>query len=51
MKIDVGAFLDSLSIMGYGMLGIFIVTVIIISSVWFLNAVTSPKKEKENNQQ
>ena len=50
MKIDVGAFLDSLSIMGYGMLGIFIVTIIIISSVWFLNAVTSPKKEEKKEQ-
>lgn len=44
MKFDVGALLDSLPIMGYGMLGIFIVTGIIILSVYLLNGLTKPKK-------
>ncbi len=46
MNFDVGALLDSLPIMGYGMLGIFLVTGIIITSVYLLNWLTKPKKEK-----
>ena len=40
MSINVQAFLDSLSIMGMGMVGIFIVTAIIIVVVSLLNKIT-----------
>jgi len=40
MSINVQAFLDSLPIMGMGMVGIFIVTVIIIVVVSLLNKIT-----------
>ena len=39
--LNVQAFLDSLPIMGMGMVGIFIVTVIIIAVVSMLNKITS----------
>ena len=39
--INVQAFLDSLPIMGMGMVGIFIVTIIIIAVVSLLNKITS----------
>lgn len=45
MKIDVQALLETLPIMGKGMLGIFIVTLAIILTVTILNAVTSKKKK------
>ena len=38
--VNVQAFLDSLSIMGMGMVGIFIVTIIIIAVVSLLNNIT-----------
>jgi len=41
MSINVQAFLDSLPIMGMGMVGIFIVTVIIIVVVSLLNKITT----------
>ena len=41
MSIDVNAFLASLPIMGMGMVGIFIVTIIIIVVVSLLNNITS----------
>ena len=41
MSIDVNAFLASLPIMGMGMVGIFIVTVIIIVVVSLLNNITN----------
>ena len=41
MKIDTNAFLDSLPIMGVGLLGIFIVTIILIVGIYILKAVTS----------
>ena len=41
MSINVQAFLDSLPIMGMGMVGIFIVTVIIIAVVSLLNNISS----------
>ena len=60
MKIDTGAFIKSLPIMGIGLLGIFIVTVVIILGIYILRALThespnpdqsgmmqTPKKESE----
>ncbi len=44
MKIDVQALLETLPIMGKGMLGIFLVTGAIILVVMLLNAVTTKKK-------
>ncbi len=44
MKIDVQALLETLPIMGKGMLGIFIVTTAIILVVMLLNATTTKKK-------
>lgn len=43
MAINVQGFLDSLPIMGIGMVGIFVVTLIIIAVVEFLNRTTSKK--------
>ena len=48
MKIDTDAFVDSLPIMGNGLLGIFIVTVVIIISIYILKALTSRKTEAKN---
>ena len=39
-------FLETLPIMGKGMLGIFIVTGVIILCVYALNAIFSPKNKK-----
>ena len=47
MKIDFNAFLDSLPIMGKGMLGIFLVTAVIILTIVFLNWITAPRKKKD----
>lgn len=48
MKIDVNAFLNSLQYMGKGMLGVFIVMLVIILMTIALNKVTGMigKKEK-----
>ena len=43
MGINIQAFLDSLPIMGLGMVGIFIVTLIIIAVVEILNKATNRK--------
>ena len=47
MKIDTDAFLDSLPIMGNGLLGIFIVTAVIIIGIYILRALTSRKAGTE----
>ncbi len=47
MKIDTDAFVDSLPIMGNGLLGIFIVTIVLIVSIYILRALTSKKAEAE----
>jgi len=46
MNINVDAFLETLPVMGKGMLGIFIVTGVIVLAIYILNAVTG-KKDKE----
>lgn len=46
MTINVDAFLKTLPIMGKGMLGIFIVTLVIILVITILNKVTSNISEK-----
>lgn len=43
MQINVQAFLEALPIMGLGMAGIFIVTIIIILIVMILNKTTTKK--------
>ena len=48
-RIDADAFVDTLPIMGKGMLGIFIVTAVIVITVAVLNKVTGKKKNKDNN--
>ena len=45
MKIDFQQFVDSLPIMGKGMLGIFIVTGVIILMVMLLNKLSNTKKD------
>ena len=49
MKVDVNAFFDSLPIMGVGLLGIFIVTIVMIIGIYILKAVT-PKDDEEEEQ-
>ena len=55
MKIDTNAFMNSLPIMGVGLLGIFIVTIVIIVGIYILKAITPNDKEtkrpeKEDNE-
>ncbi len=45
MEINVQRFLDTLPIMGKGMLGIFIVTGILIISIYLLNAISNRKSD------
>ena len=47
MKIDTGAFMQSLPIMGIGLLGIFIVTAVFIIGLYILRAFTSLKPASE----
>lgn len=47
MKIDTGAFMQSLPIMGIGLLGIFIVTAVLIIGIYILRAFTSLKPDSE----
>ena len=47
MKIDTDAFVNSLPIMGSGLLGIFIVTAVIVICIYILRALTSRKTEAE----
>jgi flagellar biosynthesis/type III secretory pathway M-ring protein FliF/YscJ len=52
MKIDTNAFLQSLPIMGVGLLGIFIVTLVIIVGIYILKALTKnskPEDEKKDS--
>ncbi len=46
-KINIQGFLDTLPIMGKGMLGIFIVTCVIILTVILLNKLTAPRKNRD----
>ena len=49
MKIDINAFLNSLPIMGVGLLGIFIVTAVIILGIYILKAVTAHVADTEES--
>lgn len=50
MKIDTNAFLDSLPIMGAGLLGIFIVTAVIIIGIYILRAITSKSSTSDESE-
>ena len=47
MKIDFNAFLESLPIMGVGLLGIFIVTIVLIIGIYVLRAITAKAGDTE----
>ena len=47
MKIDFNAFLESLPIMGAGLLGIFIVTGVLIIGIYILKAITAKAGDNE----
>ena len=47
MNYNIDAFLNSLPMMGKGMLGIFVVTIVIILMIALLNKVTAAKKTEE----
>ena len=49
MKIDIANFITSLGIMGKGMLGIFIVTAILVISIYVLNFIGRKLQSKKNN--
>ena len=49
MTIDTDAFVDSLPIMGVGLLGIFIVTGVLIIGIYVLKALTRKKAEPLEN--
>lgn len=46
MNFNIDAFLNSLPMMGKGMLGIFVVTIVIILMIALLNKVTAAKSEE-----
>jgi 1,4-dihydroxy-2-naphthoate octaprenyltransferase len=50
MQFNPSAFVENLSYMGLGMLGIFIVIGVIILSVVVLNKATSPKPQKKDEE-
>lgn len=50
MKIDFAAFVDSLKYMGQGLLCIFIVTGVIIGSIYILNKLTAEKKKSDDGE-
>lgn len=47
MNLNIDAFLNSLPMMGKGMLGIFVVTLVIILMISLLNKATASKQTKE----
>ena len=47
MNLNFDAFLNSLPMMGKGMLGIFVVTIVIILMISLLNKVTTEKRTEE----
>ena len=47
MNLNIDAFMNSLPLMGKGMLGIFAVTIVIILMIALLNKVTSVKQTEE----
>ena len=47
MNFNIDAFLNSLPMMGKGMLGIFVVTIVIIVMIALLNKLTSAKQTEE----
>ena len=47
MNLNIDAFLNSLPMMGKGMLGIFVVTIVIILMIALLNKVTAAKQAEE----
>ena len=49
MKFDINAFMDSLPIMGVGLLGIFIVTIVIILGIYLLKAITAKTDKNDSD--
>ena len=47
MNLNIDAFMTSLPLMGKGMLGIFVVTIVIIVMIALLNKLTSAKLTEE----
>ena len=47
MNLNIDAFMNSLPMMGKGMLGIFVVTLVIILMITLLNKLTAPKQSEE----
>ena len=47
MNLNIDAFMNSLPLMGKGMLGIFVVTIVIILMIALLNKVTSTKQTEK----
>ena len=47
MNLNIDAFMNSLPLMGKGMLGIFVVTIVIILMIALLNKVTSVKQTEK----
>jgi len=47
MSLNIDAFMNSLPLMGKGMLGIFVVTLVIIIMISLLNKLTAPKQTEK----
>lgn len=47
MELNVEQFMETLPIMGIGMLSIFVVTIVLILGIWVMNKVTNRKHGDE----
>lgn len=47
MELNVELFMETLPIMGKGMLGIFAVTIVLILGTYVMNRITSGRKDKD----
>lgn len=49
LAVNVQLFLETLPIMAKGLIGIFVVTGVIILTIYLLNALTAPRKKKDGD--
>lgn len=49
LAINVQLFLETLPIMAKGLIGIFVVTGVIILTIYLLNALTAPRKKQDGD--
>ena len=47
MELNIELFMQTLPMMGKGMLSIFLVTLVLILGIWVMNKLTSGRKDKD----